>query len=85
VTGSGGGSGGAGVHRSEAHQAAVDPKGFARHSVHSGGSTRSTAAAPARATLICIRDVSGHRVRQVLAGYVREEQASRDHAGEKFL
>lgn len=53
--------------------------------MHSGGSTRSTAAAPARATLICIRDVSGHRVRQVLAGYVREEQASRDHAGEKFL
>lgn len=62
--------------------AGYDPKGFAGHSLRAGF---ITAAARAGATVFRIQDVSRHRSLQVLAGYVREEQAFRDHAGEKFL
>ncbi|NOG73931.1 hypothetical protein [Roseicella sp. DB1501] len=43
------------------------------------------AAARAGATVFRIQGVSRHRSLQVLAGYVREEQAFRDYTGEKFL
>ncbi|MCK8786579.1 tyrosine-type recombinase/integrase [Roseomonas sp. NAR14] len=62
--------------------AGYDPKGFAGHSLRAGF---ITAAARAGATVFRIQDVSRHKSLQVLAGYVREEQAFRDHAGEKFL
>ncbi|MDF2689740.1 MAG: integrase [Microvirga sp.] len=58
------------------------PAGFSGHSLRAGF---ITSAARQGVTVFRIREVSRHKSMQVLAGYVREAEAFRDHAGSGFL
>lgn len=55
---------------------------FAGHSLRAGF---LTAAARAGASVFKMREVSRHKSMQVLAGYVRDADLFRDHAGDGFL
>jgi integrase len=58
------------------------PAGFSGHSLRAGF---ITSAARQGVTVFRVREVSRHKSMQVLAGYVREAEAFRDHAGSGFL
>ena len=62
--------------------AGYDPAGFSAHSLRSGF---LTAAARARASIFKMQEVSRHKSVDVLAGYVRDAERYRDHAGKDFL
>jgi integrase len=58
------------------------PQGFTGHSLRSGF---ITSAARSGVTIFKIREVSRHKSVQVLADYVRDAEAFKDHAGGGFL
>ncbi len=62
--------------------AGYDPALFGGHSLRAGF---ITSAARTGASIFKIQEVSRHRSLQVLAGYVRDAQIYRDHAGSGFL
>lgn len=65
-----------------AGDAGYDPAAFSGHSLRAGF---LTAAARARASLFKMQEVSRHKSVDVLAGYVRDAERYRDHAGKDFL
>ena len=62
--------------------AGYGPALFGGHSLRAGF---ITSAARTGASIFKIREISRHRSLQVLAGYVRDAQIYRDHAGSRFL
>ena len=58
-----------------------DPAGFAGHSLRSGF---LTAAARSGSSIFKMKEVSRHKSLDVLAGCVRDTQASTNHAGDDF-
>jgi integrase len=62
--------------------AGYDPARFGGHSLRAGF---VTSAAKSGASVFKIQEVTRHRNVQVLAGYVRDAQVFRDHAGSGFL
>ncbi len=71
------------VVKARACAADLDPSLFAGHSLRSGFLTE--AARQPGANVFKMREVSRHKSLDVLAGYVREHDGFRDHAGEDFL
>ena len=65
-----------------AKAAGYDPALFGGHSLRAGF---ITSAARTGASIFKIQEISRHRSLQVLAGYVRDAQVYRDHAGSGFL
>ena len=65
-----------------ARAAGYDPALFGGHSLRAGF---ITSAARTGASIFKIQEISRHRSLQVLAGYVRDAQIYRDHAGSGFL
>ena len=65
-----------------ARAAGYDPALFGGHSLRAGF---ITSAARTGASIFKIQEISRHRSLQVLAGYVRDVQVYRDHAGSGFL
>ena len=65
-----------------AKAAGHDPALFGGHSLRAGF---ITSAARTGASIFKIQEISRHRSPQVLAGYVRDAQVYRDHAGSGFL
>jgi integrase len=65
-----------------ARAAGYDPALFGGHSLRAGF---ITSAARMGASIFKIQEISRHRSLQVLAGYVRDAQVYRDHAGSGFL
>ena len=65
-----------------ARAAGYDPALFGGHSLRAGF---ITSAARTGASIFKIQEISRHRSLQVLAGYVRDAQVYRDHAGSGFL
>ena len=55
---------------------------FSGHSLRSGF---LTSAARANASPFKMMEISGHKSIETLAGYIRSENLSENHAGEKFL
>jgi site-specific recombinase XerC len=62
--------------------AAIDPSGFAGHSLRSGF---LSSAAKAHASIFKMMDVSRHKSVETLRRYVHDAEAFQDHAGEDFL
>ena len=62
--------------------AGYDPMRYGGHSLREGF---ITSAARADASIFKIQEISRHRSLEVLAGYVRDAQVYRDHAGSGFL
>lgn len=60
----------------------LDPRDFAAHSLRSGF---LTSAAKSGASIFKMKDQSRHESLDVLAGYVRDADRFRDHAGAGFL
>ena len=73
----------ASVVKARAAAANLDPSMFAGHSLRSGFLTE--AARQPGANVFKMREVSRHKSLDVLAGYVREHDGFRNHAGEGFL
>lgn len=71
------------VVKARAEAAGLDPATFAGHSLRSGFLTE--AARQPGANVFKMREVSRHKSLDVLAGYVREHDGFRNHAGEQFL
>lgn len=71
------------VIKARAAAANLDPASFAGHSLRSGFLTE--AARQPGANVFKMREVSRHKSLDVLAGYVREHDGFRNHAGEAFL
>jgi len=71
------------VVKARARDAGLDPALFAGHSLRSGFLTE--AARQPGANIFKMREVSRHKSLDILAAYVREHDAFRDHAGERFL
>jgi integrase len=65
-----------------ARRAGLDPAAYGAHSLRAGF---VTSAAAAGASVFKMQAVSRHRSMDVLAGYVRDADAFRDHAGAAFL
>ena len=65
-----------------AKAAGYDPGQFGGHSLRAGF---ITSAARTGASIFKIQEISRHRSLEVLAGYVRDAQVYRDHAGSGFL
>ena len=65
-----------------ARAAGYDPALFGGHLPRAGF---ITSAARACASIFKIQEISRHRSLQVFAGYVRDAQVYRDHAGSGFL
>ena len=65
-----------------AKAAGYDPMRYGGHSLRAGF---ITSAARTGASIFKIQEISRHRSLQVLAGYVRDAQVYRDHAGSGFL
>ncbi|CAH2606109.1 Site-specific integrase (plasmid) [Rhodovastum atsumiense] len=68
--------------QASAAAAGYNPRRFGGHSLRAGF---ITSAARGGASIFKIQEVSRHRSVQVLAGYVRDAQLYRDHAGSGFL
>lgn len=62
--------------------AKYDPAAFSGHSLRAGF---LTSAARAKASIFKMQEVSRHKSVDVLAGYVRDAERYRDHAGKDFL
>lgn len=71
------------VIKMRAEAAELDPCLFAGHSLRSGFLTE--AARQPGANVFKMREVSRHKSLDILAGYVREHDGFRNHAGEGFL
>ena len=71
------------VVKARARAVGLDPGAFAGHSLRAGFLTE--AARQPGANVFKMREVSRHRSLEILAEYVREYDAFRDHAGAGFL
>ena len=71
------------IVKARAHAAGLDPTLFSGHSLRSGFLTE--AARQPGANVFKMREVSRHKSLDILSGYVRNHDAFRDHAAERFL
>jgi len=70
------------VVQARVEAAGYDPRLFGGHSLRAGF---ITSGARAGASIFKLKEVSGHKSTDVLAGYVRDAQIFEGHAGEGFL